>query len=700
MVGAFSGQKPAVLRSPNTRGGDTTGITNKNPLSTLLTFGDTITLSGKQYRLYPLGADFTSLELPKSISKKDAKAYNNALEELNQAAQTMMLMSNRLVDSQDGLTSQGADILARNMSHLSPAFAKKIQGYLLGLLAHGGTNHQIRASVIIPPCERAEFEAEFSRIPKDALKGFDLSAWLGHVYDHVPRAAQGFYRFNSGPSWQNFENSLGERYARIKRRLRTLFNKGVRGVLSLEDAAKYDRLSQQLVEIQKKRLTSALEGKNNEYARALSTRVMLSVDRLGRIRKSVQHYTEAFEQELSGIRASLLKARDALPEWASELRTVLAAQADWCIDTSRNPDWGNSLKIWLNATDTSGILDVSVTAEEKASRIGAKGVPHLLVSQHAELPPYLESILETVKAQAAKKNINILLLKTLLVGGFATYYTISGENLPDEKDPPPEVQKSMTFTNTSGLIILVNAKKMATVAGTTEEHVRSFKGVPEIHVILHEFGHTMGDHAKWLGELAGSVEETNAQASSIYLTHKFKPESLEGMLIQEACWTPVRRTMAGPAEQHSHSDIVLVDEYLKSGGLRIVKHDDTTAHLEIVDTNVLVQTAFDKAIQMRLWEKGIPTGFHAQFQEPVNQADVGLEQEARILKTALDWKAARPEAEQKRMQATTLGEVTDYFADERLHKIGRKLDPVIRSIPPDLAMAIIPTYEPIAQLVA
>jgi len=688
MVGLINGGLKPVSRFSST----TPGGNFNNKRFSKLTHGDRVMLSGKPYDIIVLGGEETAFKPPKGLSEEDTGKFKEALEQLRRAAQVIARISDRLTDSEDGRTLEGVGKLAFNSDHLSPEFANRLRGYLVGIIKNGSNMHTSRGSILVPPCTQEEFEAELDRLPENVRKGFDWNSWLDHIYNPIPKVTEGFYLFSSN-SWINFDALLASRdskYTDLKVEARELFKKAIRDNLAPEELARYDAVSQQIMEMQKKVLESALEG--DEYARGMSTRVRVVVDMSGEIDFITSHYTQEFKQELKVLRDQLLRARDSLPERASELRNVLTAQADWCIEKSTNPDWGQSLPVWIQASDASNLLDVNLTAEEKVSHLGAKGDFHITVTQHSEIPEGLEDLWATVRRSS---DDNMLLLRTLLVGGHTTHLTVAGEKLPDPAGEP--LYKVNIFTNTTALAIPAQVRAISAALGISEEEVLALGNVPLPKVIFHEFGHTLGDHAKWLGVHGGSTEETNAQASVVYLTAKLSPELLSGMLLYDSCWMPVRRTRQGPTEQHSRSDIVLFDEYLKVGALEIVERDGKH-HVAVADTDALVATAFKTAIQMRLWEKGIPSEHHDQFQEQLDVTDA--DQDSRIIGKALGWVGAKPTEEQEALKVTTKTEVDAYFEDGRMREIAQKLDPVIANVPDEQPLSIIATDERLAALVA
>ncbi len=202
-----------------------------------------------------------------------------------------------------------------------------------------------------------------------------------------------------------------------------------------------------------------------------------------------------------------------------------------------------------------------------------------------------------------------------------------------------------------------------------------------------------------MGEHGGFVEETNAQCCALYDTMRNLPELLEEMFLFEALWMPIRRARQGILEQHSRSDIYLLDEYLKAGALEIVeKHGQHL--LQLKDLQKLIETAFQTATKMRLWEKGIPTRFHKNFTEPFNAEEPG--QDARITKAGADWFASLPSDAQESFKKEVLKEASAAFSEDRMRAIGKKIQPILdqmHDIPQPISV-IIPGDARFEQLLA
>lgn len=653
--------------------------------------GDTIEINGDPLQLVVISGDQTAFKPPADLTANEVRSYQSALELLRQSAQTVSKVSDRLHDPEDGRTLKGVDILTSNLPAMTAEFSQKIRGYLIGLLKEGSTVHHTRSCVLVPPCSKAEFSAAIAALPTDARTAIDWNAWLDHIYDPVPRATEGHYLFASPEDKARFDTLLGSSYADNAAELTTLFSKALTGPLSSDEWRKYDDLSQSLIDEQKKLLEPVLE--KDEAARGMCTRVRISVNPAGTISLATTHYTEDFVIELTELSRQLSAAAAALPPRAAELRSVLEAQAAWCVDTKRDPNWGQSLPVWIAANDGTGLLDVNVTCEEKTSRIGAKSVMHLVAAQHTEPPASVQTAWQAVCAGGATSNVNTLLLNILHVGGFASTYTIAGEKLPDPGGQPQ--YKSMTFSNTTqAVMVRAPAPAIAAATGLAPAVVDSYILVPILTVALHEYGHTLGDHASFLGEHSGSVEETNAQASCVYLAARHAPGDLVASAHLECCWMPIRRIRQGPTEQHSRSDIALFEEYLQSGGIRIADNGGKPV-VEVVDQQAIIDTAFKTAIKMRLWEKGIPTRLHDQFLEPLDLS--GEAQDRRITQTAIDFMAAQPD--QAALKAETLREVNAYFANDRMLAIGAKAAPVIAHMPTAQPLSVMLTDERLARLV-
>lgn len=654
-------------------------------LPELIAPGARISIGGQPYRVTVIGGEDTALEPTPALPRAERQALETSLEVLRQAAQTVQRMSDRLLDPADGMTLRGAALMAENLPCLPAGAADALAPYLLAITKFGGTLHPTRGSVVPPPLPRAELEQAVAGLPALQTSGFDVRAWMDTIYDPVPRVTEGHYLFSSPADRQRFDALLGSEHTILEAQVREIFERGTRSQLTPNDIRDIDRASQKMMELQKAALEPALAA--DADARAMSTRVRISVSDTGQITLASTHLTDEFKQDLTQLRGQLLAAASALPAVAQELKEVLSAQADWCVDTARGHDWGQSLPRWVAAKDPASVIDVNMTCEEKASHLGAKSNFHILVTQHVEVPDALKDVWKAVQESASRSNVNTLLLKTLLVGGHASNYTISGEKLPDPANQPE--YKSMTFKNTTeAMMLTAQADAISASTGLSAADIAAMKSIPVLAVALHEYGHTLGDHASFLGVHAGSVEETNAQSSAVYLTAKLAPESVGDILNLEACWMPVRRVRQGPTEQHSRSDIVLFEEYLNQGAIGIVDKNGKQV-VSVLDPARAVEVAYGMAIKMRLWEKGIPERLHAGLKESFAAADP--DQDSRIIKRALAFVGAQPD--QAALRAETLAEVNAYFANQRLLDIGDKLTPVIAHMPGEQPLAIVPTDE-------
>ena len=627
--------------------------------------------------------------------------YEGALERLKDAAQIVTQMADRLIDSEDGLTQKGVGLISKDLDKLDPQFAEQISGYLFAMLKYGGTVDPMKGTVLIPPCTREKFEIELSSLPKEASANFDFAKWLDHLYDPVPRVTEGFYLFESKGDWGRFEASLGKEHADTNTLLHVTFDKLLHLLPEAEGTHlasmdMYVELSQRVMEMQKKVLEPVLA--EDQYARGMSTRVRIKVDEDGKVSLSTTHYTEEFKDDLAALAAKLREASDTLPDLASELRMVLNAHADWCEAKTTDPDWGRSSPTWVNAKDPSNLIDVNVTAEEKVSHIGQKGIFHMQVTQHVDLPESLSKLWGVVQEQASREHVSMLALRTLVVGGHTVHMTIAGEKLPDPAGEP--LYKSMIFTNALGDIVVRSSGP--SILSATGIDVAAFPRLSDAvtqGIIQHEYGHTKGDHAKFLEQYGGFVEETNAQGCALYDTMRNTPDMIQEMILFESLWMPIRRARSGILEQHSRSDLVLLNEYLKAGALEIVEKDGRHI-VQLRDQNLLLETAFQTATKMRLWEKGIPSRPHSQFTEPFDSHDSG--QDARITKAGVEWFGDQEQAVQARLKQETFAEAEAFFSEDKMREIGKKIQPILnqlRDIPQPMA-AIIPGDKRMSYLVA
>ncbi|MDO8339811.1 MAG: hypothetical protein Q7T16_04095 [Candidatus Burarchaeum sp.] len=667
--------------------------------------GDRVTINGRPYHIVIIPDEETALRLPKDFPVEDASAYRRALSILREAAQITQRLSDRLSDSQDGKTTEGVGLLIKHMNELSPEFAQQIRGYLLAIIKNIDNFDKIRGSVFVPPCSRERFESEIGLLPADAKTSFDWNAWLDHLYNPVPKATEGFYLFETKGDWERFEASLGVDYARLKLIVQKRFERALNGAPDMKNMEKYDVASQKLMDLQRNALKKVLALAENETASGMCTRVRIRVGEDAKISFSAVNYTTEFRPELDKLADLLAKVRAALPERATELRGVLEAQEKWCRIENADTDWGLTRSEWLAAKNPRDILDCNVTCEEKVALLGAKSTFQLLVSQHDQILPALQPVWETVTARASESNINTVLLRTLIVGGFASNYVISGEKLPDPANQPQ--YKSSTFTNTTVAVqVRAEAEAIAKATGRTIEEALALSPTAILATCLHEFRHTRGDHAKFLGEYANYVEESNAQTGPIFYTPVFAPEMMDAIAVFEALWTPIRRARQGPLEAHSRSDLVLIDEYLKAGAVEIVEKDGKYM-LHVTDLDKLVQTAHRLGLQMCLWEKGVPLDLQSSYMKPFDPANP--DQGILIIKEAVNDMRLRdlvpvepgePESRSER-EKRVIAEVKDYFSDEHMRQVAKKLEPILEGLR-DVSqpLVVIPSDWRIAALVA
>ncbi|VVC04355.1 Uncharacterised protein [Candidatus Burarchaeum australiense] len=674
-----------------------------------LSNGERFTINGSiEHKVVVIGGEDTAFKRPAGLSDAETEKFKDALRTLEGAAEIIMRLQNRLTDSEDGRTTLGIYLLTRHLDSLSPEFAQQLRGYLFAIQKEGDCFDKTRGSVFIPPCSRERFEVELNSLPESARKVFirkDWEAWLDHLYNPIPKVTEGFFLFNSKGDWERFEASLGAEYALLKNKVQMLFTLALDEPLPADRLAEYDAASKKLLGMQKKALEAAL--KEDKEASGMCIRVRISVDDAGKISLSSTHYTEEFRPSLDALAATLRQTRDLIPEWATELRGVLEAQARQFGEKSNDPNWGKTVAEWVTAKEAANSIGCLATCEEKVSHVGRKSTFHIIVYQPEEVPPELQGIWDIMQAQARKGKGEAGLEKTelffLRVLMMANHLTFSGEKLPDPAGQ--SLYKSMTFSNTGGdLFAKANAEALSQATGLPVEETRLLGKAVLLTNALHEYGHTLGEQVEFLGAYAGPADETQAQASSMYLPVRFVPEELlpemlPKLLAYDACSRPVRWARRGVLEMHARADLVLFDEYLRVGALEIAERDGKH-FVRVRDADKLVETAFKMAQKLRLWEKGIPSAYHFAFMEELKPGD--SEQDARISQAAVKAMASQKEAYQKELRAEVLAEVSEFFSDKRMEAIGAELKRVTDCVSAPIGMsAVFPGGDPaIAALVA
>jgi hypothetical protein len=655
--------------------------------------GSDIALNGLTYRIALLGRQDTHFVAPSHLSSgaplspEELDVYQTLLSLLDELAQKCNELNERLLDRCDGAVNRAVTLLMRD-ARVSAAFKHAMQPYFFALLKHACNVLTERGSVLVPPLPRPAFERELLKLDATSRSAVAWSEVLDVLFDPVPLATQGFYLFDSAQDLDNFRRSLGAEYSELCAELRELFGRALQDSKALqpEQWDRMDRLSQKVLELQKAPLEAALE-QASEACRGVATRVRIRCDVAGRLQFRATHYSKEFAAELGACSALLTRMQQVAPARATELREVLGDFAAWCVDDSEHDTWAESRARWVAADDADSLLDVNLTFEEKVSRIGAKGGLQLLACSFDAIPPALREVYDTVRAEGRKQNLNILFLRQHVVGGGASNYTLAGEKLPDPAGHPR--YKVMIFTNTTrSAMVLCNAPLITSATEWQAADLERMADSAKLGVLFHEYGHTLGDYAEFLGDLGGSVEETNAEASAIYQTCRMAREHLEPVVVLEACWTPVRRAMQGPTEAHSHANIVLFDELQRVGAVRVEQRGQRKL-VRVTDLATAVDVAFVIALRMRLWELGIPTSRQAGLVEPFDAED--REQDERVAKRARAWLAAQPESERTAMRHAVLEECRAWFAMERLYEISKPLQAVIATMPGFQAVSVVPT---------
>ena len=663
------------------------------PQSRLLHDGSDVMINGTPYRLKLLTGNDTRLFVPSrrdALVDTDARRFDAALSVFHELAQVVTALNERLLDPLDGVTNRAVEALL-TAPEVSESFKDTLRPWAFALFKHGTNVHTERGSVMVPPLPREVFESEIQEMPAQTR---GLTRWrdfLDHVFDPVPLLTQGFYLFDRPEDRARFEESLGAEYADVRKRLGRVFSEAIeeRGALPERQWRLLDTLSQRALALQKDVLEPAIAAADDD-ARAVASRVRIRCYEGGAFRFLVRPYSYAFATELDQCAALLEQARSHLPPHACEAREVLADLADWCRERTHELAWSESLTTWLEAADPASLIDVNFTTEEKVSRLGAKGGFQLAVTAFDPVPDNVRPIVDLFRrAKDGGPTLNVVWLRHLLVGGGASNATLAGEKLPDPDGRP--TYKVMTFTNAvRASMVQSNAELITAATSFQPEDVDRLGETANVLVLLHELGHTLGDFPEFLGETSASVEETNAEASVIYLGKRLAPHDLEDLIGLTACWTPVHRTMQGPTEPHSHSDIVLFDELARAGGVECVEVEGH-AIVRPGSEDAAVEAAFALALRMRLWEVGIPLEQHARWLEPFDPND--REQDVRIVREARASFEALSEERKSSARDDVVRECRAFFAPARLEQLAQPLMRVIAHLPRFQPITVIPTDE-------
>ncbi len=663
--------------------------------------GATITLNGSSYRLVVLAPQETALIIPErlpsgkaAISVADIEGLHGAVDLLKQAAQIVTAINERLVDSLDGLTTRGMWRLMCS-AELSTSFRDTLRSYAFACLKYGTNQLPERGSVIVPPCSRSQFDTQIAKLSSKAHSDLPWARLIEHLFTSTPRVTQGFYLFESEHDFDRFETTLGLEYQRSRKELSVLFDRACEARdLDASEWRKLDELSQTLLERQKLALEAQMESASPEL-RSVATRVRIAYARDGKPQFRATPYAEEFSEQLSLCARLLRDAKQRLPSFAIEAQNVLGDLVAWCTDKSEPDAWAESRTSWIAASDPDSVIDINLSAEEKVSRLGTKGGLQLVVSSFESPPQALGAVYEVVrKAAMTKGDLNVVFLRQLAVGGGASNAVLAGEKLPDPRGRPQ--YKVMTFSNTvAAAMVRGNAELILHATEWPRDQMNRLEDTAKGLVLLHEYGHTLGDFADYLGDLGASVEEANAEASALYSMQRLSPNDVQGAAVLGACWTPVHRTLQGLTEPHSQADIALFGEYEQAGGVRVDRASDRTI-VRVINTEQIVTTAFAIALRMRLWEAGIPTAHHYGLTELFDAHDLG--QDERIARAAARFVETLDEGTRAAMRRSTLEEVREYFSLRRLESIVVPLRDVIQAMPAYQSMAVIPTDSRLATL--
>lgn len=669
----------------------------------LLRTGSEIVINGLTHRLLVLGGDETAL-LPSArtadglpLRAADLAGMTAALETLREVCQHVTLLNERLLDPLDGLTGRSLDVLMSS-PHVDPAFRSALVPYAFAVFKHGCNVLTERGSVIVPPLPREAFARQVANLPAQQRGSIRWSAVLDHLFDPVPLVTQGFYLFERAEDRARFEASLGDRYAVACTALRRLFADAMDRQTDLPQSEwqRLDDLSQQVLDMQKSALEAAL-GQADPEVRRVAHRVRIRCYADGQIRMWSMPFALEFERELGECAALLRKARSTVPGFATQLRAVLLDLESWCLDHADSDDWAESRRSWLAADDPTNLVDVALTVEEKVSRLGAKGGFQMVVSAFDWPPEATKAVYEVVRSEGRRRgNLNVLFLRHMLVGGGASNATLAGEKLPDPDGR--DLYKVMTFTNAvRGSMVRANASLILRATEWPESRLADLEDAASVLVLLHEFGHTFGDFAEFLGDIGASVEETNADASAIYQTKRLAPAHLSPLLHLAVGWMPVQRVLQGMTEAHSHADLVIFDTLRAEGAVDVVQLEDRWL-VRVLSEEAAVRAAFALAIRMRLWEAGIPQRAQPELVEAFDAGDTS--QDDRIAAAARRFVSGLSDHDRACMRRDVITECKAFFAVSRLRAVSEPLERVLACLPRYQSVAVIPTDRRLASLVA
>ncbi|HOT11521.1 MAG TPA: hypothetical protein PK710_17215 [Polyangiaceae bacterium] len=654
--------------------------------------GSEIVLNGTTYRLNFLTGDDTRLHVPSRNGESvhgEALRFDQALRGLHELAQRITLLNERLLDPLDGLTNRCVQTIL-TVPEVSASFKERLAPWAFALFKHGSNVHGERGCVLVPPASREQFEKQIQGLSARQRGQYRWRDFLDHIYDATPLVTQGFYLFDRPEDRLRFEEALGSEYALIRKKLHRIFNDalGNDGAIPARQWKRFDELSQQALSMQQTFLEPALSAAEGEV-RAIATRVRIRCYEGGELRFLVRPYSFEFAEQFDEMAELLERVRMQVPPHAIELREVLADLSDWCRARTTDESWAECLPSWIAASDPTNLIDVNLTVEEKVSRLGAKGGIQLVVSAFETVPEPLRPIVSMLNDSNQGANLNVVWLKHLLVGGGASNMTMAGEKLPDSEGR--DCYKVMTFTNAvRSSMVESQAELMVASTHFSEDDIPRLAHAANLLVLLHEVGHTFGDFAEFLGEYGASVEETHAEASVIFLAHRWAPQSLVDLIGLTACWTPVHRCLQGAAEAHSHSDIVLFDEILRAGGVACVERDGRPI-VAPMSADEAVRAAFDLSLRMRLWELGIPSGEHGTWWVRFDPNDPALD--VRVIQRARKAVELLGQEQRRAWQTQVFEECKVFFAQSRLEELSRPLQPIIERLPRYQPLSIIPTDE-------
>lgn len=666
--------------------------------------GEQVMISGRPFTLTAMSREDCALKLPDSLSNDERSKFQALYDTLVGIGPHIQQISERLQDPNDGATSRFAKQLVIRLSDFPSGIQKPLRDYLISIIKCGSTLLYPRMCTIAPQVSADHLVAALHHHAPELMADPDFGTFMQRTYSSVPLSTGGFFLFKDATSEARFHEAVLKAHPEFRehlKRIDELFSKMTHGiVLSSDELDQYDILSINYHEKQRLFIEGKLDAWPDSSVKDLSTRVHISVDEHGNFTFTPQHYTSAFRQELDCIADILQRALRILPETAPDWPELLRAFEEWARNPSTDAAWAESLTRWLKTSDPANILDMNMCAEENGSHIGKKGDFQFSLYQYAELPQSMRSLMDGAKERAKEKGVSIIVLNGLVGAGYNLYFTAFGENLPNSErivDGKP-VQRSMTFANlTHKGAFLSNAINLARVLDFTPDDLERFteRMITVMQVAAHEFGHTFDHDEKpnFLSSRSTHVAETDGQASALYLVALYSPQDSADMARQVGCWIPCRRARQGLGSPHTQSDLVMFEKYHQAGGVEVANRPDGSAYLRIRDLKVMEDTAFAMALQVRLWQRGVPLKVQRLLLRGVEfdrnspeQADTIVSSISRDLDALKQSEPTRIDTWKQRV----LREVESCYSLPHMREIEKILGPVIAALNPSQPLLVMP----------